>query len=188
MTTHSRSGKIVRKMNVMEYEYQILAHLQHHEQTTQRKIASRTGLSLGAVNMMLQKMVRKGLIKIEKLNPRTVRYILTPQGLREKTRLTYNYVRRSYRQIIEITGVVEELVRERQARGALKQAILFGPADEVRQILKHSLRDLSFPCQVWEPDREHPQPQEDQLVITWRHEEEEKISGNNRVVNILKLI
>src|SRR5690554_4855726 len=98
----------------MEYEYEVLTHLQNHELTTQRKIATRTGLSLGAVNLLLKRMVRKGLIKVEKLTPRTVRYILTPQGMKEKTRLTYQYVRRSYRQIIEITGAVEALVRSRQ--------------------------------------------------------------------------
>jgi hypothetical protein len=113
-----------------------------------------------------------------------VRYILTPQGLREKTRLTYNYVRRSYRQIIEITGAVEELVRARQARGTLKQVILFGPADELEQILKSCLRDMGLAYQVWRPDLEPPPPQENQLVLTWRHEEEEKLPNSDRVVNI----
>jgi DNA-binding MarR family transcriptional regulator len=172
----------------MEHEYHILAHLQRQELTTQRKIASRTGLSLGAVNLLLKKMVRKGLVKVEKLNPRTVRYILTPQGLREKTRLTYNYVRRSYRQIIEITGAVEELVRARQARGTISQVILFGPADELEQILTSCLRDMGLAYQVWRPDREPPPPQENQLVLTWRHEEEEKLPNSDRVVNIMKLI
>lgn len=172
----------------MEYEYQVLTHLQNHELTTQRKIASRTGLSLGAVNMLLKKMVRKGLIKIEKLNTRTVRYILTPQGLKEKTRLTYNFVRRSYRQIIEITGAVEELVRERQARKTIKQVILFGPADEVEQILVSCLRDLGLSYQVCRPDREPAPPQESQLLLTWRYEEEEKLPNSNRVINIMKLI
>ena len=53
----------------MEYEYEVLTHLQNHELTTQRKIATRTGLSLGAVNLLLKRMVRKGLIKVEKLTP-----------------------------------------------------------------------------------------------------------------------
>jgi DNA-binding MarR family transcriptional regulator len=70
----------------MEVEYQVLTHLQENEQTTQRNISQRTGLSLGAVNILLKKMARKGLIKIEKLNTRTIRYILTPQGMKEKTR------------------------------------------------------------------------------------------------------
>ncbi len=76
----------------MEHEYQVLTHLQENETTTQRKISKRTGLSLGAVNLLLKKMGRKGLIKIERLNARTVRYILTPKGIQEKSRLTYRYI------------------------------------------------------------------------------------------------
>ena len=170
----------------MEYEYEVLTHLQNHELTTQRKIASRAGLSLGAVNLLLKRMVRKGLIKVEKLTPRTVRYILTPQGMKEKTRLTYQYVRRSYRQIIEITGAVEALVRSRQ--GQFKQpVILYGPADEVEQILKICLRDLGFTFRQCRPEHELPPLEENQLVLTWRFEEEEKLPAN-RAVNILNLI
>ena len=84
----------------MEQEYQVLNHLQENETTTQRHISTNTGLSLGAVKLLLKKMARKGLIKIEKLNSRTMRYILTPKGIKEKTRLTYQFVRSSYRQII----------------------------------------------------------------------------------------
>ncbi len=51
----------------MEAEYQVLNHLQDNELTTQRNISQRTGLSLGAVNILLKKMARKGLIKIAKL-------------------------------------------------------------------------------------------------------------------------
>ena len=68
----------------MEAEYKVLSHLQENETTTQRHISARTGLSLGSVNLLLKKMVRKGLVKIERLNKRTVRYILTPQGIKEK--------------------------------------------------------------------------------------------------------
>jgi DNA-binding MarR family transcriptional regulator len=71
----------------MEHEYEVLNHLQENEITTQRRISKRTGLSLGAVNLLLKKMARKGLIKIEKLNSRTMRYILTPQGYRKSPAL-----------------------------------------------------------------------------------------------------
>ncbi len=41
----------------MEPEYEVLSHLQENEITSQRKIARRTGLSLGAVNLLMKKMV-----------------------------------------------------------------------------------------------------------------------------------
>ena len=39
----------------MEHEYEVLTHLQKNEITTQRKISKRTGLSLGAVNLLLKR-------------------------------------------------------------------------------------------------------------------------------------
>lgn len=169
----------------MEYEYEVLIHLHDQAQTTQRKIASRTGLSLGAVNLLLKRMVRKGLIKIEKITPRTVRYILTPQGMKEKARLTYQYLRRSYRQIIEITGAVEALVSARQGQFE-EPVILYGPADEVEQILKSCLRDLGLNFRLCRPEQGPPPLEEKQLVLTWRTEEEEKLP--NRAINILNLV
>ena len=172
----------------MNNEYAILKYLQNGEQTTQRKIASRTGLSVGAVNLLLKKMVCKGLIKVERLNTRTMRYILTPQGMKEKVRLTYTYLRRSYRQIVNITAAVEELVQAHKFQGPLKQVILFGPADEVEQILISCLHKLGLPYQLWRPDQQPKPPQEDQLLLSWRDEEEEKLPDSNRAVNILTLI
>ncbi len=169
-------------------DYEVLTHLQDNELTSQRKIASRTGLSLGAVNLLLSKMVHKGLIKVEKLNARTMRYILTPQGLREKTRLTYHYVRRSYHQIMKITRVVDELVKSRQSSGTLNEVILYGPKDEVEQILKIYLKDQGLPYRVWSPDQEPALPRDDQLILTWRPEEDEALRSYSEVVNILNLV
>ena len=56
-------------------------------------------------------MVNKGLVKVDKLSPRTVRYILTPQRMKEKTKLTYEFVSRSYRQILNINEAVEKLLQ-----------------------------------------------------------------------------
>ncbi len=172
----------------MESEYQILSHLQDNEITTQRKISKRTGLSLGAVNILLKKMVRKGLIKVEKLNTRTVRYILTPKGMKEKTRLTYNFVRSSYQQILNINAAVEELVAEHLSEGSAEQVVLYGPDDEVEQILKNTLRGLNIKPVIKRPEEDNFKPEPDQLTLTWRYEDEENLTGYNRVFNILSLV
>lgn len=171
----------------MEHEYQVLAHLQDNEQTSQRKISKRTGLSLGAVNILIKKMVRKGLVKVEKLNSRTMRYIITPQGIKEKTRLTYQFVRSSYRQILNITTAVEELLAA-EAFNSTNQVILYGPADEVEQILKNTLRGLNINPEIKRPEEDNFKPKKDQLVLTWRYEDEETLTGNSRVFNIMNLI
>ncbi len=172
----------------MESEYQVLTHLQENETTTQRHISKNTGLSLGAVNLLLKKMARKGLVKIEKLNSRTVRYILTPQGMKEKTRLAYSFVRSSYRQISKINQAIETLLNEQYCHGSSDRVVLYGPADEVEQILKTALRGLTIKPLIRRPEEDDYLADNNHLILTWRYEDEEQLPGHGRVFNIMKLI
>ncbi len=172
----------------MQSEYQILNHLQENEQTSQRNISQRTGLSLGAVNILIKKMALKGLFKVEKLNSRTMRYILTPQGMKEKTRLTYQFIRNSYNQLLNITNAVQELITEEQSKNSTNNVVLFGPADEVEKILLATLRGLSIKAEIKRPEEDNFKPDQHQLVLTWRYEDEQLLPTPNRVVNIMYLV
>jgi len=172
----------------MENEYQILSHLQENEKTSQRKISQNTGLSLGAVNILIKKMVRKGLIKVEKLNSRTIRYILTPQGMHEKARLTYQYVSSSYRQIMKISRTVETLISSKQFNGEKEEVILFGPPDEVEQVLKMTLNNLNIKAKVIRPEQNGLEHLDKQLILIWREEEENICKNKSGIYNIMKLV
>jgi len=179
----------------MENEYQILAHLQDNEETSQRKISQRTGLSLGAVNILIKKMVRKGLIKVETLNSRTMRYILTPKGLQEKANLTYNYLRQSYRQLLRINQALDQLIIERVPSINGKPIALVGPTDEICEILTQFLHEKSIPYELV-TDRKMMPPKmsetvgeiEYPLIITWREEEEQTLANHPNSINVMKLL
>lgn len=128
----------------MEREYYYLPHLQDNELTSQRKISQRTGLSLGAVNILIKKMVRKGFVKIEKLNSRTMRYILTPQGMQEKVRLTYRSMRQFCHQLLKINQVLDDLIAENSASLDGYPVLFCGPADEINEILIQCLSEHSL--------------------------------------------
>ena len=176
----------------MEHEYKVLSHLQENEITTQRKISKRTGLSLGAVNLLLKKMGRKGLIKVEKLNARTVRYILTPKGLQEKSRLAYLYIRNSYRQILKINQVLDYLIAERDPEINGAAVILYGPADEIREILTRHLshNDISYTLYSGNSESFYPEQAAagNQLVLVWREEEEKALDESLKAVNIINML
>jgi DNA-binding Lrp family transcriptional regulator len=93
----------------MEQEYKVLAHLQENKKTIQLKISKGAGISFSAVNLFLKKMVRKGLIKIEKLNARAMNYNLAPKGM-QKTRLTYRYINQIYNQILKVNQALDCLL------------------------------------------------------------------------------
>ncbi len=173
----------------MENEYHVLNHLQENTNTTQRKISKRTGLSLGAVNLLLKKMARKGLVKVEKLNARTTRYILTPRGMQEKSRLAYLYIRQSFKQILKINQALDQLLSE-QGKGNLNSKVLLcGPADEIMEILTWHLKkkDIAYELCTDASSLNKLSSVNGQLILAWREEEEEQLKGYN-VKNIMKML
>ena len=71
----------------MTNEFVVLKSIESKNTITQRELAKRTGLSLGAVNVLIKRLINKGLLKIEHINAKTMKYILTPKGIMEKARL-----------------------------------------------------------------------------------------------------
>ena len=75
-------------------------------------MAHELGFSLGKLNYCLKELQKKGLIKIEnfKKNPNKINYlyVLTPEGLAQKTKLTINFMKRKMREYDELKKEMEE--------------------------------------------------------------------------------
>tara|TARA_B100002052_G_C15874015_1_gene596084 strand:+ start:1019 stop:1330 length:312 start_codon:yes stop_codon:yes gene_type:complete len=80
--------------------------------TSQRKLASELGFSLGKLNYCLKSLNEKGLIKIKNFqkNPNKLKYayILTPKGITAKTKLTLNFMKRKMKEYDELKAEIEE--------------------------------------------------------------------------------
>jgi DNA-binding MarR family transcriptional regulator len=80
-----------------ERDLEILTAIGEERPLTQRALAQRLGVALGLTNLYIKRLAGKGLIKISEF-PRKpsarkrLRYVLTPKGLLEKSRLTYEYM------------------------------------------------------------------------------------------------
>jgi len=170
-------------------EHQILNHLSRHHRTSQRQIATGTGLSVGMVNLLLRRMVRKSLVKLERINGRTLRYIVTPKGMAEKTKAACHYLRQSYQQILKISRALEMVVAGETARhGRKPQVVFYGPADEILEILKIAAGQLGLDYRVAAaPSALNELPAEHLLVITWTTEETAEPPGVP-TVNILEAV
>ncbi len=81
-----------------ENHFNLLREINKNPKATQRKLASQLGISLGKLNYCLNQLRLKGLIKIGnfKRNPNKLNYIylLTPEGIAEKTKLTINFMKK----------------------------------------------------------------------------------------------
>ena len=72
----------------MDREEKVLNCISKNENISQRELSLHTGISLGSINLIIKKMVKKGLVKIERINTNTLKYMLTPKGFAEKAMKT----------------------------------------------------------------------------------------------------
>jgi DNA-binding MarR family transcriptional regulator len=64
--------------------------------SSQRDLARDLNISLGLVNSFIKRLAHKGYVKATTIPPKRIRYIITPKGMAEKSRLTYRYIQFSY--------------------------------------------------------------------------------------------
>ena len=87
----------LRIMDNNDYRvFQILDEIDQDVNISQRHLADKLNISLGLVNSFIKRLVGKGYFKVVSIPKNRVKYILTPEGAAEKTRLTYNYIKYSY--------------------------------------------------------------------------------------------
>ena len=77
------------------HDYHTLQILDHVEKTplvTNRKVASKLEVSVKLAHALLRLLVQKGMLDIQKHHSRRWDYFLTPKGIVEKARLTYEFM------------------------------------------------------------------------------------------------
>lgn len=80
------------RSQIVETTLDLLDAVEHGNAQSQRGLASQLGVALGLTNAMVKRCVRKGLLKVKEVPARRYAYYLTPDGFREKTRLTAEYL------------------------------------------------------------------------------------------------
>jgi len=169
----------------MTNELEILKSVDEENSITQRELAKRTGLSLGSVNVLIKRLIHKGLIKIEHINSRTIKYILTPKGLMEKARLTYQYIVQSYNYISNIELKLEQIINSRKNTG---KVILYGIKDEIYDIITAKLRAMNEEYEYMERSEGlNCLLRNDYIIITWNPEDIDDDPNNSKnIINLLK--
>jgi len=81
----------------VERELEILTAIDEGRPLTQRDLSQRLGVALGLTNLYLKRLVRKGFVKVVQFPQKPaarkrLRYLVTPMGIAEKSRLTYEHM------------------------------------------------------------------------------------------------
>ena len=117
-------------MEQIEHELEILENIYKHDKQNvhQRDLARIVGLSLGMTNAILKRLVKKGWLKIKKVNNRNIQYIVSPQGIDEISRRSYRYFKRTIKNVVYYKEAISRLIREIKGRG-YKGLVLIGESD-----------------------------------------------------------
>jgi hypothetical protein len=75
-------------------ELELLSELQLSPELSQRRLADRLGISIGATNLLLRNLMWKGYVRVSQADWRRWLYALTPAGIYRKINLTFGYVQR----------------------------------------------------------------------------------------------
>ncbi len=102
----------------------LLRRLAADPDASQRQLAGELGLSLGKLNYCLQALIAKGWVKASNFssssNKKGYAYLLTPNGLEAKARLTVQFLQHKMSEYEKLLLVITELQQEVQVQGKNK--------------------------------------------------------------------
>ena len=93
--------------------FRVLALLEKNSDISQRDLAKALGVSLGGVNYSLRALVDRGMVKAQNFSKSERKlayaYVLTPQGLAEKSKLTARFLKRKMEEYEALRTEIESL-------------------------------------------------------------------------------
>lgn len=104
-------------------ELVLLDQIERDPDVTQASLATQLGVAVGTVNWYIKRLIEKGYVKVKRAQRRKLRYIITPEGLAVRARLTVNYIENSMRLYRKTRLRVRELLVEVREAGYEKVQI-----------------------------------------------------------------
>ncbi len=123
-------------------ELEILERLENNGHLTQRDLSKEVGIALGLVNHLLKKMVTKGWIKIKNIDSKKIRYLITPEGAREKSSLLYKRVESTIHFYLEAKRVIKDKIIHLKNDG-IEDVSIYG-INHISEVLFIVLKELGL--------------------------------------------
>lgn len=120
--------------------WRLLAEIERDAEVTQRSLSKKLGIALGLTNACLKRLVKKGYVKVANMDRNRIHYLLTPQGIAEKARLTYEYLQYTIEFYKETRARVRDGLQGLQLQG--KSNLVFYGAEDVAEIAYITLNEV----------------------------------------------
>lgn len=116
-----------------------LLELKENPSVSQRSLAHKLNISLGLTNAILQNLIHRGWVKVQKMTGRKILYLITPQGIARATNLVYDRFRetQNYYQYTKelLTSYLTDIYNQGKRR-----AVIYG-TNQLAEITYLSLLD-----------------------------------------------
>jgi DNA-binding MarR family transcriptional regulator len=113
-------------------EHGILDLIDQDGRVTQTQLATSLSISLGLLNAYLKRLIKKGYVKTANFKASNIKYVLTPEGIALKYKLTKSYMTRSLDYYRKIKQAVE--YRILRLKLAEIRSVVFIGANEISEI------------------------------------------------------
>jgi DNA-binding MarR family transcriptional regulator len=121
---------------------QLLSEISGEEPLSQRELSRRLGIAVGLVNSYLKNLVSKGYVRVKNFPSNRYAYLLTPQGIAEKSRLAYQHL--SYFTSLYTVARQDYLDLFRRLEDAGVREVVFCGVDEVAEVAYLSLKETGL--------------------------------------------
>ena len=106
-----------------DISYKVIKLIEQDPEISQRELSRQLGVSLGKVNYCLHALIDKGWVKARNFknnqNKLAYRYLLTPQGVQQKTVVAANFLKRKLAEYEQLQREIESL-RQDVAQSAVQ--------------------------------------------------------------------
>ena len=101
------------KSEMMGYSLNLLSEIEREGRQSQRDLSNQIGLSLGKTNFLLKSLIGVGWVKVNNFrrsdNKLGYAYVLTPQGVAEKVRITKRYLKKKEAEYLALESEIESI-------------------------------------------------------------------------------
>jgi len=102
-----------------------LLEIKDNPSLSQRSLAHKLNISLGLTNAILQNLIHRGWIKVQKMTGRKILYLITPQGIARAANLVYDRFRETQNYYQYTKELLTSYLTDLYTKGK-RRAVIYG--------------------------------------------------------------
>lgn len=125
-----------------ERELVLLEHIAEDPDINQATLAELLDVAVGTVNWHIKRLIQKGYVKAKRAQRKKLRYIITPEGIALRAKLTVQYIENQMRLYRETRQTVKNLLAEIKEEGY--QQVRISGESEIADVCRLTCLEQGF--------------------------------------------